>query len=265
MSTELSNHHKTITLVLLLTACAPPVYSEQTDSIELTYITEKLSPAKLYSGWQKLLDFQSMFYTLCGKKWGYQSKPFIWFPWARGYHLLKEQPGTVLFTIGKTKAREPLFRWVCGISTDKQLLLAKKSRNIKINNIGDARKFKIGTIHNDIGEQLLLDMNFNPKNLKPVSTALQNFKKLDTDRIDLLVYGENAAWDEMHSNSIDTKKYEIVYILTSYQSCYGFHISTPNNIIQRFQNSLNIVMQKPIFNKIFQQYFPNRLTFDSSK
>jgi len=78
------------------------------------------------------------------------------YPWIRGYILTCQNQNTVLFATARTPEREELFKWVGPIVKDKKsVIISKKSKNIKTNTIKDLKKYRIGTIKEDVAGQLL--------------------------------------------------------------------------------------------------------------
>ncbi|NRA25517.1 MAG: transporter substrate-binding domain-containing protein, partial [Oleispira sp.] len=76
-------------------------------------------------------------------------------PWPRAYKMAEEGPSIVLFSTTRTEQRETKFNWVGPISPTRIVLLAKKSNSIVINNPSDIKKYTIGAITDDIGDQLV--------------------------------------------------------------------------------------------------------------
>jgi len=134
-------------------------------------------------------------------------------------------------------------------------LLAKKESKIKINTLDDARKYKIGSIRDDIAEQFLLNANFNKKTIKSVTKITQNLKKLSIGRIDLIAYGESSMLTAMEENNYNSKDYETVYTLKESQICYAFHKDTSEKLIQKFQKSIDNIVKQPIYNELKKKYF----------
>lgn len=83
--------------------------------------------------------------------------------WSRAYNLLKKKDNVMLFSMTKTKERERLFKFVGPIAKTRIVLIARKDRNIRIDSIEDIKKYEVGTIRDDIGEQLLKKKEYQKK------------------------------------------------------------------------------------------------------
>jgi len=162
--------------------------------------------------------------------------------WSRAYHLIQNRPNTVLFSTSRTKERENLFKWVGPFEYAVNGLIAKKGSNIKIDSIDDLKKYKIGTVLNDIAEIALLSEGVSKENIQSVSgenAIIKSIRKLDKKRIDLFAYAVNVAKWDMKTNNIPFRDYEVVYEIKKYGQYFAFHKDTPDSVIKMFQNALN--------------------------
>jgi len=113
-------------------------------------------------------------------------------PWARGYVTLLNEKNTCLFSTTRTEHRENLFKWVGPISPTTVSLIARKDRKISIRTIADIKKYRIGVIIDDIGEQLLMKSGVPKDDLDRVggiNVTLQSIRKLNLGRIDMWANG----------------------------------------------------------------------------
>ncbi|MDN3640609.1 transporter substrate-binding domain-containing protein [Simiduia curdlanivorans] len=80
-------------------------------------------------------------------------------PWARAYSRAKTMPNQVIFSIFKTPARERLFKWAGPFAKNRLVLIAKKSRNISIDNLDQLELYTIGAQREEATAQELLMLN----------------------------------------------------------------------------------------------------------
>ena len=99
-------------------------------------------------------------------------------PWTRAYNDIQKKSNKVLFSMTRTAAREPLFKWVGPVATNTLVLFAKKGSNIKVSSLDDVKKknYSIGTVIADAGESLLKEKEF--VNLHSVPEDKLNIRKL---------------------------------------------------------------------------------------
>ena len=227
------------------------------DAEELIYLTEDY---KLYSYIEnnQMKGIAIDLLKLMWSEMGVPEQKIKFLPWARGYFALQTQPKTVLFATARTKERENLFKWVCPITTNKYVLIALKKRNIKINTLEDARKYRIGAIREDIAEQILLNANFQAglgKEIDSVTRMEQNFRKIQVNRIDLIAYGENGVFEYINDLGLKPNDFETVFDLKESTICYAFHKNTEDQLIKKFQMALDAIGKKPILDTLLKQYF----------
>ncbi len=169
-------------------------------------------------------------------------------PWARAYRDALETENTVLFLINRNPVREKLFKWVGPVAQlpIKYVLIAKKERRIRITSPDDLKKYRIGVVFNDLGEQLTAEMGIENENIDPVSSGEINLLKLNRNRIDLWNYEANVAkWLITHFG-FKMEDYEVVYILKKELPTYfAFHRDTTDKIIQKFQRALDELRKTP--------------------
>lgn len=88
------------------------------------------------------------------------------FPWPRGYQGVLNRPNTSLFAMTRTEEREKLFNWVGPFYAEKIVLIARKSRQIKISSIKDLVRYKIGVVSKDVGELVLAEKKVPRENIR---------------------------------------------------------------------------------------------------
>jgi len=178
-------------------------------------------------------------------------------PWATGYKIVSKKKNTMLFSTTRTELREPLFKWVGPIIPTKICVIAPKSKHYKINSIDDLKKYKIGAVINDIGEQLLLSNGIPKKNVKSVSgktPVILNFSKMGKGRIDMFAYEVNVAMYGAKSFQIDTNAFEPIFTLKEGQLYYAFNKKTDDKIIKKFQEALDTIKKNGTYDKILKKY-----------
>jgi polar amino acid transport system substrate-binding protein len=120
------------------------------------------------------------------------------YPWARSYQLVQRNENSLIYSIGRRKKRETLFKWIGEITPITQSVYALRTRtDIKITNLDDLKKYKLGTTVEDARETWLLHNGFKLENLDRTSGKYahsRNFKKLQTGRIDLWPMPDSVAY-----------------------------------------------------------------------
>ena len=178
-------------------------------------------------------------------------------PWARGYKIVQEDKNTCLFSTARTGAREKMFKWVGPIAPITNVLIAKESRHIKIKSINDLKKYRIGTIIDDVGEQLLNERGIPNSKLDRVgSTDAINIsiKKLEGKRIDLFSYDLNVLKWQIKQSGLNPNDYETVYVLKKGNLSFAFNKNTPDKTIHKLQKILDGLKKDGTYQKILDKY-----------
>jgi polar amino acid transport system substrate-binding protein len=178
-------------------------------------------------------------------------------PWARGYKIVQEKKNTCLFAMTRTAARENLFKWAGPLAPALIVLTAKKSSHIKINSIEDLKKYNIGTIIKDVGEQLLNEKGIPNSKLDRIggTDAIDiSIKKLDKGRIDLFSYDSNVLKWKLKQNGLNPDDYETVYVLKKGKLSYAFNKNTPDKIVNQIQKVIDEVKKDGTYQKILDKY-----------
>jgi polar amino acid transport system substrate-binding protein len=102
-------------------------------------------------------------------------------PWKRAYTAALERRDTCVFSTTRTPEREALFKWIGPIGEADWVLMARADRNLHLDSLEDARRYRIGTYNGDARDQYLRARGLN---VDPAPNDLLNPRKLMANRID---------------------------------------------------------------------------------
>lgn len=180
----------------------------------------------------------------------------VW-PWARGYETALKERNTVLFSTTRTEARERLFKWVGPIMPSRIVLVAKKTRDIRLKAVEDLNKssYKIGVVREDIGGQLLAKAGVRKERMVQVNSGVSVAKMLHADRVDMWAYGAPVIMWNLKELGYPTDAYEEVFTLTeSQQYYYAINKDTDDGLVEKLQSALEQVKARGRFNAIVARY-----------
>lgn len=205
-------------------------------SAELTILTENLPPLNYLEN--DILVGPSVEIVKEIQKRVGSKVPIQVYPWARAYKMALEDENVVLFGTTYTKVRHDKFKWVGPLATKRDILVAKKHSNIKINRLEDAKKVKrIGTLRDDTRERLLKSYGFT--NCEPVSDEQMNAQKLAIGRIDLWAYKIPGLRTVCDLAGVDYRELEEVYHLRKIDLMIAFSKRTSDSIVEQWRNAFN--------------------------
>ena len=171
------------------------------------------------------------------------------FPWERIYKLALEQPGYGVFVMARLPDREALFKWVGPIGPDDWVLLAKADSKIELENLEQARRYKIGAYKGDaIAESL------DKQGLKPM-VALRdqdNAQKLMEGQIDLWATGDPAG--RYLARQVGVNGLKTVLRFNSAQLYLALNKDVPDEVVARLQAALDELRNSGRIDEIMAQY-----------
>jgi len=172
--------------------------------------------------------------------------------WARAYNLLEKgnTENMFLYAMARTAIRDNKFKWVGPIAAKKAFLFAKKSSNITIGNLEEAKSYNgIGTKRDDSKEQFLKKKGFT--NIDDTTTWDLALKKLMAGRFDLIVYTDLDLPVLAKRAGVNMDEIEVVLELYKYPIYIGVSKSTSDEMVTKWQNALDSIKDDGTFaNKI---------------
>ncbi|MCP4344339.1 MAG: ABC transporter substrate-binding protein [Desulfobacterales bacterium] len=174
------------------------------------------------------------------------------YPWARGYMMLEKEDNVALFSTARTVKRENLFKWVGPLSQSKFAFFAKKGSGIKLSNLNDAKKYKIGVQRGGVNEQFLKNEGFT--HVQNVTNPVQNFHKLMMGRFDLWFAGFTAVRTICKKKNVSPGEIEALYVANSVKAYIAFSKSTSEEVIKSWQNAYDELYKDGTIHRIFSKY-----------
>jgi ABC-type amino acid transport substrate-binding protein len=220
-------------------------------SAELTILTENLPPLN-YLREGKLVGPSVEIVREIQQRVG-SNEVIEVFPWARAYQLALEKKNVVLFGTTHTKDREDLFKWVGPLATKRDILLAKKGNELKVQSLEDAKKVsRIGTLRDDTRERLLKKHGFT--NLYSVSDEQNNAKKLMLGRIDLWAYKKPGWKTVCELAGIGPEEFVEVLDLREIDVSIAFSRKTSDAIVNKWRDAFKEMLSDGTIVRIRAQW-----------
>ncbi|MGE4519047.1 MAG: substrate-binding periplasmic protein [Desulfobacteraceae bacterium] len=221
---------------------------------ELKYYTEDYPPYNYYKN-GKITGIAVETLKLVWKETGEKPKKITLVPWARGYQSALEEDNAVLFSTTRIPERENMFKWACPIAEGTRfVLVGKKDKNIKVNSIEDANKYRIGAIRDDVAEQILISEGINQDILDSTSKTGLNIKKLEMGRIDLIALGEKSLFAAIENEGYDVNDYKAYYVLKEAPLCFAFNRNVDDKTVEKFQNALSMIVESDEYKRIVNEH-----------
>ncbi|WP_223544558.1 substrate-binding periplasmic protein [Pseudomonas sp. A-B-19] len=171
------------------------------------------------------------------------------FPWERIYKLTLEKPGYGVFVMARLPDREKLFKWVGPIGPDDWIMLAKADSKITLENLNDARKYKIGAYKGDAIAETLAKQGLNPI---VVLRDQDNAKKLVNGQIDLWATGDPAGRYLARQDGVTGLK--TVLRFNSAELYLALNRNVPDETVAKLQAALDQLRKEGVVDDIMARY-----------
>ena len=81
-------------------------------------------------------------------------------PWQRAFSLALNEQDNAVFSTTRTAQREEKFKWVGPLVKNNWVFLAKKSRNISVQNLEEGKDYRVGGYQGDATALYLIDQGY---------------------------------------------------------------------------------------------------------
>lgn len=180
-------------------------------------------------------------------------------PWARAYETAQNTKSTLIYTIGRTQEREKLFKWVGVVAPADFYLFSLQGKNLKFDQLDEAKKYQVATVNEDVGEQFLVAKGFvKGKNLQSSVKYEFNYEKLKRGRVDLWIIPELVAYYLARQAGDDPVKVLVkshrVSGLGSDGYYMAFGVDTPDALVERFRGGLETIKKNGTFDSLKRKW-----------
>lgn len=226
--------------ILFLLILSSSLWAEMTVQ-DITYMTEHYPPNNFVDEYGTLQGYSVEVLKEMWKKMGCTEQKIAVLPWARGYMKLKSYKGQMLFTMVRTSSRDSLFKWVGPLSSSSVILVGKKNKKgrIYLNNLSELKKYRVGVIRSDAGEQMLLSKNIPSFALHQSLNLTKMIQLLNSNRVDLICLGEQS-YRNLRKNAKSDDYYH-VYTVETIKDYFAFSRDVPDSLIAEFQAALDSI------------------------
>ncbi|QRY80092.1 ABC transporter substrate-binding protein [Pseudomonas sp. PDNC002] len=183
------------------------------------------------------------------KRAGVQYSLTLRFPWDRIYKLALEKPGYGVFVTARLPERESQFKWVGPIGPDDWVMLAKADSTISLNNLDEAKKYRVGAYKGDAMAQYLTEHGFEPV------LALrdqENAGKLQEGEIDLWASGDPAG--RYLAKQVGVSGLKTVLRFNSDQLFLALNRETPDEVVKKLQTALDKMRGEGFVDDVLNSY-----------
>ena len=170
-------------------------------------------------------------------------------PWQRAFSLALNEQDNAVFSTTRTAQREAKFKWVGPLVENNWVFLAKKSRNISVQNLEEGKGYRVGGYQGDAVALYLTDQGYQ---MDLTQRDELNARKISRDRIDLWATGHLLGPYYAMQQGVAG----LVPVMTFRETIMSiaFNINTDNAIIDRLNAELEAMKQEGVVARIQDQY-----------
>lgn len=224
---------------------------------EMTVMTEDNFHPFNYKEGEKIKGISADIVKEMLKRMG-RSERVVMASWDHAYKLLQEKDGIALFSTVRSKKREDQFKWVGPLGEIKMVFVGRKDYDKTIRSLEEAKQG--GTIGLQIPEdytsQMLTSRGFT--NVSYMGVNALNIINLYMGKIDLWIGTEYQMYLDAKKMNIDPERLKVVYEIQEVNNENQLYIalskSTPDSLIQEWQQTLDVMKRDGTVQKIRDSY-----------
>lgn len=120
------------------------------------------------------------------------------YPFSRAFHLLKNRPNTLMFSLLRSPSREKQFVWLGEVFRNSAFLVALKNSKPQLKDLAQAKKYTVGTIRGYYSETYLREAGFKDNRNLSLSVKYQHlWRMLFSNRIDFVLTNNLSLISEL--------------------------------------------------------------------
>ena len=171
------------------------------------------------------------------------------FPWDRIYKLALNNPGYGVFVTARLPEREHAFKWVGPLGPDDWIMLARADSPITLDNLEQARPYRIGAYKGDA-----IALSLAVQDMRPIIALRdqENAHKLLAGQIDLWATGDPAGRYLARLEGVGGLK--TVLRFNSAELFLALNKDTPQEVVERLQQALDGMRQDGFVDQVFAEY-----------
>ncbi len=187
-------HIFVISALILVVSCSSTVAQEFESLSDLTFVTEDYPPFNYVDNGAVtglMVDIVTAVTRKAGD--GISRDSITVLPWSTAYQKALNEPGVVIFSIGKTPEREELFSWVGPVVSSDIALFSSRSRNISITDMSELASYTVGTVTDDLAFEYVVHAGVPKDAIITGDDPESLIQYLEDGTIDLFAYDKIAA------------------------------------------------------------------------
>lgn len=176
-------------------------------------------------------------------------------PWTRGYHQVRQQANSALFSTVRTAQREAEFQWVGPIARGYTRFYTHKDAGLRVVSLDDVRQ--LGTLavpKHWYSYELLREQNL--QNLYGVATPQDMLRLFRHGRVKLLLANTLTLDGILAEQGMNATQLQAQFDLMPNNSYIAFSLQTDAARVARWQQALQAMREDGSLERIYRHWFP---------
>lgn len=177
-------------------------------------------------------------------------------PWTRGYHQVRHQADSALFSTVRTVQREAEFQWVGPIARGYTRFYTLKDAGLRVASLDDVRQLGTLAIPKQwYSYELLREQNL--QNLYGVSTPQDMLRMFRHGRVKLLLANTLTLDGMLAEQGMHAGQLQAQFDLMPNDSYIAFSLRTDAARVARWQSALQDMRYDGSLERIYRHWFPH--------
>jgi polar amino acid transport system substrate-binding protein len=177
-------------------------------------------------------------------------------PWTRGYHHVRHQADSALFSTVRTVQREAEFQWVGPIARGHTRFYTLKDAGLRVASLDDVRQLGTLAIPKQwYSYELLREQNL--QNLYGVSTPQDMLRMFRHGRVKLLLANTLTLDGMLAEQGMHAGQLQAQFDLMPNDSYIAFSLHTDAARVARWQSALQDMRHDGSLERIYRHWFPH--------
>ncbi len=179
-------------------------------------------------------------------------------PWARAYYSIQKRPNVIVFTMSRTKAREPLFFWVGPIIENNWVIVSRKNSGLQLKSLEEAMTLKsIGVVRGYAWTDYLIQKKFD--NLQVAGKHSSNIRMLNSGRIQAVVSTDMTYKSVIAAENLNPDDFEVILTFKNVKMYIAHSRKTSESTVKSWQDGFQSMKDDGTLRKILQTWLPNAI------
>ena len=175
--------------------------------------------------------------------------------WTRAYRKTLKGNNTLIFSIMRTPEREKLFTWIVKLYSNR-VHMVSLNNDIGLINPNNAKEYTIGTMAEDVSEEMIRKLGFKDKDITFGTDYIQLWKMLYHGRFDLILMNDRSHMLQLKKLGYDVSKLKYHFEVTNTKTdmYIAANINNSKPTMDRLKKAFKTIKSNGVYKKILSKW-----------